>query len=448
MASDLPAVAVQDAGIRSAAALRLLDRLESAGLDPHSLIVARHGRVALRCAWAPYRTDRPSLVYSVSKTVTALAVGLLVADGRLAVDDPVDRHLHLPNPSGLTIAHLLTMTTGHSRAQTLAMPLDAATLLATPPEHAPGTFFAYNSPASLTLSEVVTAVTGARLGDLLATRVYAPLGIGPRWWTPHGRADQGYSGLHLTTDDLARICVMLAAGGRFGPTQVIPRTWVDAMLTVRTSTSEHDAQNPDYGSGYGYQVWRSRHGFRADGSYGQFGIVIPERGLAIAYQGATRDQQAPLTALFDFVDELGDDPLPTDPDGPALAERIATLDAWTAVDSLRAPLSIDRDPPAPSDWSLDAAGLGWTILTPAGALPFTEHSWTSTDLERSGRVLRLWVRGRRHADGHVSAEIAHENSPHRLVAIGAPGSPLRTAWRTAPLWQVTLDALAVPVDPA
>ncbi|NKY07842.1 beta-lactamase family protein, partial [Cellulomonas hominis] len=76
-------------GLPTGALLALLDALEGAGLDPHALVVARDGATLLRAAWAPYDHRRAALVYSVSKSVTALAVGLLADEGRLALDDPV-----------------------------------------------------------------------------------------------------------------------------------------------------------------------------------------------------------------------------------------------------------------------------------------------------------------------------------------------------------------------
>lgn len=104
-------------GIPSAAVLGLLDALEDGGLDPHGLVVARAGVPVVEASWAPHDAPLPGLVYSVSKTFTALAVGHLVAEGRLAVDDLVGEALGLPDPTGLTVRHLLTMSTGHTSQQ-------------------------------------------------------------------------------------------------------------------------------------------------------------------------------------------------------------------------------------------------------------------------------------------------------------------------------------------
>ena len=76
-------------GVDALGLLALVDGLESGGHDPHSLVVARHGHVIARGWWAPYAPERVQLVYSLSKSFTATAVGLLVDEGRLSLDQPV-----------------------------------------------------------------------------------------------------------------------------------------------------------------------------------------------------------------------------------------------------------------------------------------------------------------------------------------------------------------------
>ena len=76
---DPPTAPPAQYGVEPAAIVQAINALEREGLDPHGLVIARHGHVLLRCSWRPYRTDQPALVYSVSKTVLALAIGLLVA---------------------------------------------------------------------------------------------------------------------------------------------------------------------------------------------------------------------------------------------------------------------------------------------------------------------------------------------------------------------------------
>ncbi|MGB4780028.1 serine hydrolase domain-containing protein, partial [Microbacterium sp.] len=315
MASATPRALVrrspESLGIPTPALIALADRLQDEGLDPHALLIARHGEVAFETAWAPYRLDRPALVYSASKTYTSLAIGFLADEGRLTLDADVGALLGEPNPHGITVRHLLTMNTGHDDAQIARIDDEPRDLLRTAPAHEPGTHFAYNSPATHALSTIVTALTGEPLTAYLRPRLLDPLGIGGRWMRPHGGIEHGASGLHLTVEDLARTAIMLGAGGVFaaasGRVQVAPAWYVAEMSRAWSDTAAFDgpAAAPgevnDWALGYGYQVWRGRHGFRLDGAAGQFGLVLPEHDLVIAYQGATLDTQAVLRAFWAFV---------------------------------------------------------------------------------------------------------------------------------------------------
>ena len=79
-------------GIDAAGLLAFVDAAESGGLGLHSLMVARHGHVVAQGWWRPYAAERVHLAYSLSKTVTATAVGFLVQEGRLSVEDRVLDH--------------------------------------------------------------------------------------------------------------------------------------------------------------------------------------------------------------------------------------------------------------------------------------------------------------------------------------------------------------------
>lgn len=437
---QLPTCEPELQGLPSAALLRLVDDLERAGLDPHAVLVARHGKVLFRAAWAPWSAERPALVYSVSKTFTALAIGLLEADGALYLDAPVDRYLGGRNPYAITVRHLLTMNTGHSRDQTLSLPFSVPELLTTPPAAAPGSSFAYSSPASYALSAIASAVSGRSLTDLLRERLFEPLGIGDRWWAQTGGIDQGFSGLHLDIDDLARTGIMLADGGRFAGRQVISAAFVTAMSRPWSDTRDGD-DDGDWSLGYGFQTWRSRHGFRLDGAYGQFVLVMPDTGVVIAYQGATTRTQETLSALWRVAEAFQDHAVRVSAsDSARLAERAAALDSWHARDVL-----IPESEPMPDagDWRLDDAPDGWLLTTPLGEVAIPPAGWGHAVLGSGDSSLAVAARGERHEDGILRVHLAIPTSPHRaVISRGADG--LSVVWHTTPLWQPRLDTLVVP----
>ncbi|MFC4138322.1 MULTISPECIES: serine hydrolase [unclassified Microbacterium] len=436
----LPACAPELAGLPSAALIRLIDELEQGGLDPHALVVVRDGQVLFRTSWAPWSAAQPALVYSVSKTFTAFAIGLLEADGALDLDLPVEHYLGGENPSGITVRHLLTMNTGHSREQTLSLPFSVPGLLTTPPAAPPGSSFAYNSPASYALSAIVQAVSGQSLTALLRERVLDPLGIGQRWWIPLDGIDQGFSGLHLDIDDLTRTGIMLAAGGRFEGRQVIPEAFVEAMAQPWSDNRDEDGDaDGDWARGYGFQVWRSRHGFRLDGAYGQFVLVMPETGIVIAYQGATTIAHETLNAFWRLVEAFQDGEVArSDADSARLAERTA-LDSWSSRHTLQ---PTDPMPDADSWRLVDVADGGWLLTTPLGDVTVPQQEWSHAVLGAGEQSLAVAARGEREGD-EVLVHLVVPTSPHRVIVRRESGA-LSVVWHTTPLWHPSLGTLVVP----
>ncbi len=286
MTTELARLAPSELGVDAARVIGFLDAAGAAGLDFHSLMILRHGAVAAEGWWAPYRSDDIQLLYSLSKTFLAMAVGIAIGEGLLSTEDlvadllpglvpqPVPDHLRQ-----LRVRHLLAMASGH-REETLARivamgPDPVRNFLALAPEEPPGSVFAYNQGNPLALSHIITALTGQRVVDYLRPRLFDPLGIGrAEWLTTANGIDQGFSGLHVTTESVARLGQLMLQDGRWGETQLVPADFVGDCRLPQIGNSRQQA-NPDWRQGYGYQMWMCRHGAqRADGAFGQFAIVL------------------------------------------------------------------------------------------------------------------------------------------------------------------------------
>ena len=296
-------------GIPSASLTDFLAAAEGQGLELHSLMLVRHGAVVAEGWWHPYGPDTVHLLYSLSKSFTATAIGLAVAEGRLSVDDPVltffpDEAPAEPHPNLQTmrVRDLLNMATGHveDTLEHFAEQHDwVRGFLALPPEQEPGTVFAYNQGATLTLAAIVHKVTGEGLLGYLRPRLLDPLGITKAHWlgTPTG-LEQGFSGLHATTEAVARFGQLYLQRGRWEGRQLIPETWVDEATRWLTLPSA-ETRPVDWSQGYGYQFWRCRHGaYRGDGAFGQFCVVLPEQDAVLAMTGAVEDMQAVLDLVW------------------------------------------------------------------------------------------------------------------------------------------------------
>ena len=299
--------------------------------DLHSVMVLQHGKVLEEHFFVP---DTAHVLHSVSKTFTATAVGFAITEGLLSLDDRIVDLFpeSVPeNPSDtlrrMTVRHLLTMNSGHATDPTSATRRKDAdwvgAFLSWPVVYEPGTCYCYNSLGTYVLSAAVQKVTGQKVVDYLDTRLWQPLGIEkPVWQESPAGVNTGGWGLYLRTEDLARMGLCLLNGGKFAGKQVIPASWVAEMSakqvpSVNAGINERqmkafqaDPESPfrlnfepatnDWVQGYGYQMWRCRHGaFRADGANGQYIIVLPDKDAVIVTTADIRNMQQELNLIWD-----------------------------------------------------------------------------------------------------------------------------------------------------
>ncbi|HEY8549699.1 MAG TPA: serine hydrolase [Vicinamibacterales bacterium] len=354
-ASSLPRSTPEAQGIASAAILAFVDEAERKLDALHSLMIVRHGHVVAEGWWAPYAADEPHMLYSLSKSFTSTAVGLAVEEGRLSVDDPVlkffpgeapaDPGVHL---KAMRVRDLLTMTAGHHEEDIRNFPYTGEgsvvkAFFARPVAHKPGTLFVYNTPASYMLSAIVQKVTGQTVLDYLRPRLFAPLGIeDPTWEASREGISMGGFGLNLRTEDIAKFGELYLRKGRWQGRQLVPAAWVEAATSRQVSNGS--SPDSDWEQGYGYQFWRSRHGFyRGDGAHGQFCLVLPQHDTVIAITAGTRDMASVMNLVWDrLVPALGSQPLPEDTAAHGkLTSRLRSLTLPTQT-SLPAP-ALARD---------------------------------------------------------------------------------------------------------
>jgi CubicO group peptidase (beta-lactamase class C family) len=335
----LPRSAPEAQGIPSASILAFIDEAEQKLDALHSVMIVRHGQVVAEGWWEPYAAQEPHMLFSLSKSFTSTAVGLAIADGKLTVNDPVLKFFPDAAPAkpgdnlkAMRVRDLLTMNTGQHNDDILNFPFSAdedlvKRFLALPVAHKPGTFFVYNTPASYILSAIVQKVTGQTVLDYLRPRLFEPLGIeNPAWQASKQGISMGGFGLDLRTEDIARFGLLYLHKGEWQGRQLVPAAWVEAATTRQVSNGS--SPDSDWEQGYGYQFWRSRHGFyRGDGAHGQFCLVLPQYDTVIAMTSGTRDMASVMNLVWDrLVPALKDAPLPADEGSrKKLAAKLASL---------------------------------------------------------------------------------------------------------------------------
>lgn len=458
----LPRSTPEAQGVPSAAVLALVRRWELEGNEPHGLVLVRHGQVVAEAAWRPWPRDGIRLVYSVSKTFLAIAAAFAESEGLLSRDERVvdvfPEHTGAAGPRAarITLEHCLRMSTGH-HADTLDTVAAlagggeeaVADFLAAEPDDEPGSWFLYHNGASRVLALALQRRTGERLVDYLRSRLLDPIGITDAAWTRWAGTDLGFSGLHVATDSVARLGLLLLHEGAWEGRQVLPAGWVATASKALADTAHHP-DPADWKVGYGYQLWRSRHGFRADGAYGQFALVVPDHDLVVAVTSCTETTHEVLDAVWEeLLPHLAEGPLPAD---LAAHDRLVT-----ALESACAPpLATTAPPPDPGPWAfthtptdehprlhsvvVHADDSGWLLEIDDGEplrIACGDGRWP--DAVGSPYV----ASGGWAAPGVFDATVVAVETPHSLHLRCAEGVVTPT-WRGMPLHGPSLSWLRAP----
>lgn len=393
----------ESAGVGSDALEALVAALDEGDLGVHSMMVVRHGQVVAEARWSPYDADTAHMMFSVSKSLTATAVGIAEAEGRLSVDEPILNFFPTyataavsRNVAGLRLRHVLAMATGHAvdtMPMMRALPDDdwVRIFLGVPIEYPPGTHFVYNSGASFVLSAVVASRTGQSVRDYLTPRLFEPLGIAPPPWETNRRGIcLGASGLRLRTEDMAKIGLLYLRRGVWGTRRLLTEAWIDKATSVQVDNGPSDAA--DWGQGYGFQFWRSQHdSYRADGRYGQFILILPAQDLVVAITaGTSLSRDIPAMVWKHLLPGVHDDPLPPDEGAQQrLHDRLAQL-------ATQRPKFLDFDPPSVEMINGRTLSLSFNTLgAEAMTVSFVESQITMSLLDVHGHTESTAV-GRQH----------------------------------------------------
>lgn len=283
-------------GISSAMIGDLLEELAgNDGINMHHIMILRNGYVIGEASFAPYIQGMWHITHSMCKSITGMAVGMLIAEGRLELDDRVHDIFEKKNILGLfrqkniTVRNLLTMSSGvvYNEAGALAGNEWAKSFLESSVKGTPGTVFDYNSMNTYMLSAIVTEITGETLTEYLTPRLFEPLGITKFFWEtcPKGITKGGW-GLFLMPEDAAKLGQLYLQEGKWNDRQIIPAAWVEESTTKQVDTPPEKG-----GYGYGYQIWMGgRPGsFLFNGMLGQNVIVYPDLQMVIVVHAGSRE---------------------------------------------------------------------------------------------------------------------------------------------------------------
>ena len=323
VSQPFPRATPESQGVRSAHIMEYFRALaDDSEANPHHAMVLRNGYVIGECSFAPRERNMWHITHSMCKSVTGMAIGLLVEEGKLDLDEKIGEIFRedsttwgIRRKQHVTVRDLLRMTSGVSLSEAGAISgnnwkreyLQSAT------KEPAGRRFDYNSMNSYMLSAIVTKRTGETLFQYLKPRLFDPLGIDEVFWetSPEGYTKGGW-GMFLKPEDAAKLGQLYLDLGRWKGQQIIPADWV-----IESTRKQID--NDSFG--YGYQIWLDeREGsFAYNGMLGQDVIVCPDDGIILVIFAGNRElaQMGNLTDImrgfWGKAYEPSDEPLPEDP---------------------------------------------------------------------------------------------------------------------------------------
>lgn len=285
------------------------------------LLLMKDGKVLLERYQYGRKAEDRFTSWSMAKTVVAMAVGVAIAEGRIAgIDDPVDKYepaLKGTAWEGVSLRHVLHMASGvkfdesydkaDSDVRRLTVPwiaqsgslLDALGRLREG-EATPGERFKYVSAETQVLGQVLTKATGRPLADYVAEKIWAPMGAeADAYWTLDAAGmEVAYCCFNARLRDYARLGQLLLDGGKAGGRQVVPADWVEAATSVRWRDGYLQPGRATRYFGYGYQTWvfPDSLGFALTGVRGQSVFVHPRHRIVMVQTAVWKTSSEPSLA--------------------------------------------------------------------------------------------------------------------------------------------------------
>lgn len=300
------------AGIPSEAVMEFIRELGEDGFCMHGFMLVKDGQVFSEGYYAPFTADTPHRMFSVGKSFTSVAIGLLQEEKKLSVTDKIcdyfpdklpQEGVH-PYIEKTTIRDMLRMATPHN-GTTYKQGQDddwVKTFFTVKPLRYPGTSFVYDTSSAHVLSALTERLSGMSLLEYLRKKILNPLECSDniKWLTCPMGICQGGSGLICTLRDLAKFAYTCMKEGRYGGIQLIPEDYIREATSWQISTCLQSATEEQ--QGYGYQFWRCRNnGFSLYGMGGQLAVCLPDHDFMLVTEADNMANPNGVQGIYDAL---------------------------------------------------------------------------------------------------------------------------------------------------
>lgn len=299
----------EEAGIPSKAILKFIEYLKESQVEIHGFYMQHKETCIAEVYYAPFHKDFQHRMYSISKSLTSLAIGLLQAEGKLNLEDFIfeyfkdkcpEKDLH-PYIKEMTIKDMLMMTTAH-QSTTYKRYGDGdwvESFFKVTPTHKPGMVFNYDTSSAHVLAALVERLTGKELMAYLREKFWDEMNCSEEAEfikDPFG-VSQGGSGLICTMRDIASVAYLCTNEGKYKEKQLLPQNYLKEAISKKVCT--HMQPFLDEKFGYGYQIWQNRKdGFTFYGMGGQLAVCFPRFHFFIVITANTIGNPADLQQIY------------------------------------------------------------------------------------------------------------------------------------------------------
>ena len=307
----------EEKGLSSKSIMKVLKALTARNIPMHSLLIMKDDTLIFEKYYAPYKEDSLHRMFSISKSFTALAIGLLAEEGKLYLDAPitdyfpeyVNEKTH-PWIRMTTIKDMLMMRSCHaSTTYKVDMKSDwVESFFTVPPTHKPGTVFHYDTSAAHTLCALAEKLSGKDMLTYLKDRLLKHVDFSEDSYMvkdPFG-VSMGGSGLMATSMDILKVLYILDKKGEIVCSDgekrcLLPKDYL-TLATSNLSDSFMTAPIPSEAQGYGMQIWQNeKGGFVLYGMGGQLAISIPSNKLLIMTTADTQGIAGGNQVIYDAL---------------------------------------------------------------------------------------------------------------------------------------------------
>lgn len=317
----------EQAGVASGDIAALIKILEDAGCVTHDLLMMKGDKIFAEYYWEPFHKDFLHRQYSQTKSFVGVAIGLLVDDGKVKLDDPIVSYfpekLDGPVPEYLamqTVRDMLMMCTcGDPKIHWLWSDDYDRThiyLNHSSADHKPGLRWKYDSPGSQVLCSLVEKLAGMPMLEFLKERLFNEMGVfqTARMLKCKNDDSWGDSAMLCTARDMAAFGLLVMRLGNWNGKQLMSADYLREATSPLVNNDE-TGFNRHLGQGYGYQIWSIRNGFAFVGMADQLTYCIPEKDLVFVINSDNQGNPAAreiISAVFQhlIVDKMADTPLP------------------------------------------------------------------------------------------------------------------------------------------